>query len=180
MRSLEDVELVIELGKPEEVVDHVIQEYLEAKALQPYLDAEAEYRELVAREHIPVVPPVLDDAGNVIEPEQDPDAELEDRIAELLTQFPYLIDDEPVRPPLVLDVADGKALKRLWIKTNMEHQIRSRYSLDDEAFLSRIGVGQSLGVYQMTEGEMQELLAYQQFVEGVREWGRHKREALHG
>lgn len=178
MKTLEDVELVIELNKPEKVVDRFIQEYLEDKALQPYLDAEAEYQELMARDHIPMIPPVIDDAGNVIEPGRDPNSGRDDRIAELLTWFPYLADEEPVRPPLLLDMVEGKALKRSWITKSMEQQIRARYSPDHETFLSRIGVGQALGVYQMTEGEMHELQEYQVFVEGIRAWGREKKAGL--
>lgn len=126
MKTREDVELVIELGKPAAVIDCFIEEYLEAKALQPYLDAEAEYQELVTRDHIPMIPPVIDDAGTVIEPGQDPNIGRDDRIAELLTWFPYLADEEPVRPPLVLDVAEGKALKRAWIKRRFQDEAKTQ------------------------------------------------------
>ena len=64
------------------------------------------------------------------------------------------------------------------IYDRMEAQIRERYAADDEMFLTRIGVGQALGVYQMTVGEQAELVAYQSFVEGVRQWGRERRAEL--
>lgn len=64
------------------------------------------------------------------------------------------------------------------IYTRMEAQIRERYATDDEIFLTRIGVGQALGVYQMSAGEQAEILAYQTFVEEVRRWGREQRAEL--
>jgi phosphate uptake regulator len=64
------------------------------------------------------------------------------------------------------------------IYDRMEAKIRERYAADDEIFLTRIGVGQALGVYQMTSSEQAELMAYQAIVEGVRQWGRERRAEL--
>lgn len=64
------------------------------------------------------------------------------------------------------------------IYDRMEDQIRERYAADDEMFLTRIGVGQALGSYTMTAGEVQELTDYQTHVESVRQWGREQRAEL--
>ena len=60
----------------------------------------------------------------------------------------------------------------------MQEKIRASYSLEDEQYYSRIGVGAALGVYQFQPGEQEELLAFGEFVESVREWGRTEREKL--
>lgn len=167
MKTLQDIETVIELGKPEAVIDVYVQEYLQGLAQEAFDLALEEYNRLL----LPV---------EVVEPEEGqeplPGVDHSARLAELEALYPQLVTKEEL--PLVLDLARGKELKRGWIKKAMENRIRERYSLDDEAFLSRIGVGQALGVYQMSEGEMAELLAYSEYVEGVREWGRGKRAEL--
>lgn len=56
--------------------------------------------------------------------------------------------------------------------------IHAKYSIDDEMYFARIGVGASTGLYTPTESEMQELATYGQHVEAVREWGRQQRAAL--
>ena len=61
------------------------------------------------------------------------------------------------------------------IQQQMEAKIRARYSRDDEQFYARIAGGKALGMYEFLPGEQDELLEYQGFVEGVREWGRLRR-----
>ena len=56
--------------------------------------------------------------------------------------------------------------------------IRSKYSVDDEAYFARIGVGVALGAYTFEPGEQDELLAFGAFVESARAWGRAQRVAL--
>lgn len=56
--------------------------------------------------------------------------------------------------------------------------IRAKYSIDDEMYFARIGVGTSTGLYTPSEGEMQEMAIYGQHVESVREWGRQQRAVL--
>ena len=56
--------------------------------------------------------------------------------------------------------------------------IRSKYSVDDEAYFARIGVGVALGAYAFEPGEQDELLAFGAFVESARAWGRAARAAL--
>lgn len=64
------------------------------------------------------------------------------------------------------------------IATRMEEQIRAKYSLSDEQYFARIGVGVALGAYVFQPGEEDELLAFGAFVEGVRQWGRDQRAGL--
>lgn len=56
--------------------------------------------------------------------------------------------------------------------------IRSKYTIDDEMYFARIGVGAATGLYQPTESEMRELANFGAFVESVREWGRNQRLGL--
>jgi hypothetical protein len=56
--------------------------------------------------------------------------------------------------------------------------IRSKYSVDDEAYFARIGVGVALGAYTFEPGEQEELLAFGSFVESARAWGRAERAKL--
>ena len=60
----------------------------------------------------------------------------------------------------------------------MQQRIRSVYSVDDEQYFARIGVGAALGVYTFQPGEQDALLAFGAHVEGVRQWGRLEREKL--
>lgn len=62
-----------------------------------------------------------------------------------------------------------------WIGERMVQKIRARYSIDDEMFFARIGVGAATGMYTPTAGEMADMQAFGQFVENVRQWGRAER-----
>ena len=64
------------------------------------------------------------------------------------------------------------------ISERMVQNIRSRYSIDDEMFFARIGVGAAAGMYQPTPGELAEMRAFGEFVEAVRQWGRVERAKL--
>ena len=57
----------------------------------------------------------------------------------------------------------------------MQDRIRAKYSLEDEQYFSRIGVGVALGAYTFQPGEQEALLAFGEFVESVRQWGRSER-----
>lgn len=57
-------------------------------------------------------------------------------------------------------------------------RIRAEYSLDDEQYFSRIGVGAALGAYTFEPGEQESLLAFGAHVEDCRQWGRAQRAAL--
>lgn len=60
----------------------------------------------------------------------------------------------------------------------MQQRIRAVYSVDDEQYFARIGVGVALGVYIFQPGEQDALLAFGAHVEGVRQWGRLEREKI--
>ncbi len=57
----------------------------------------------------------------------------------------------------------------------MQDRIRTKYSIEDEQYFSRIGVGVALGTYTFQLGEQEALLAFGEFVESVRQWGRSER-----
>lgn len=61
------------------------------------------------------------------------------------------------------------------IAEEMQARIRERYSLEDEQYFARIGVGAALGAYQFAPGEHESLLEFGAFVEEVRQWGKAKR-----
>lgn len=64
------------------------------------------------------------------------------------------------------------------IADRMQQMIRSVYSLEDEQYFARIGVGAALGAYTFQDGEQEALLEFGQFVEGVRQWGRDQRAEI--
>lgn len=64
------------------------------------------------------------------------------------------------------------------IAERMIQKIRAQYSIDDEMFFARIGVGAATGMYTPTAGEMADMQAFGQFVESVRQWGRAERDKL--
>ncbi len=64
------------------------------------------------------------------------------------------------------------------IAERIEARIRSKYSLSDEQYFARIGVGAALGVYQFEPSEQDEMLAFGAYVEACRQWGRDERAKL--
>ena len=64
------------------------------------------------------------------------------------------------------------------IAERMVQKIRARFSIDDEMFFARIGVGAAAGMYTPTPDELAEMQAFGVFVEGVRQWGRAERAKL--
>ncbi len=56
--------------------------------------------------------------------------------------------------------------------------IRSQYTLDDEMYFARIGVGASMGLYSPSAKELQEMTVFGEFVEATRQWGRDQRALL--
>lgn len=64
------------------------------------------------------------------------------------------------------------------ISERMVQKIRARYSIDDEMFFARIGVGAATGMHPPTPDELAEMQAFGVFVEGVRQWGRAERHKL--
>ena len=64
------------------------------------------------------------------------------------------------------------------IADRMQQMIRGAYSLEDEQYFSRIGVGAALGAYVFQPGEMDALLAFGAHVEAVRQWGKDRRAEI--
>ena len=64
------------------------------------------------------------------------------------------------------------------ITERMEMRISSKYSLSDEQYFARIGVGAALGAYTIAPGEQDEFLAFGAYVEAARQWGRDERAKL--
>lgn len=64
------------------------------------------------------------------------------------------------------------------ISERMVQKIRARYSIDDEMFFARIGLGSVMGTYQLPPAELAEIQAFGEFVEAVRQRGRAERAKL--
>ena len=64
------------------------------------------------------------------------------------------------------------------IAQRMAQMIRDAYSLDDEMYFARIGVGAATGMYTPTSDELQEMTVFGEHVESVRQWGRAERAKL--
>ena len=64
------------------------------------------------------------------------------------------------------------------ISDQMVSKIRASYSIDDEMYFARIGVGAANGMYQPSEDELHEMTVFGAFVESVRQWGRDERAKL--
>lgn len=64
------------------------------------------------------------------------------------------------------------------ISERMIQKIRAKYSIDDEMFFARIGVGAALGLYTPTAGEQASMQEFGAFVEAARQWGRDERAKL--
>lgn len=64
------------------------------------------------------------------------------------------------------------------IQERMVAKIRDQYTIDEELFFARIGIGVALSMYEPEGTEMQELTMFGEHVEAVRQWGRTEREKL--
>lgn len=86
------------------------------------------------------------------------------------------LDAAPVRTAdTVLDSASPHCKL---IAQRMVEQIRAAYSIDDEMYFARIGVGAATGMYQPSSDELQAMTVFGEFVESVRQWGRQQRAEL--
>jgi hypothetical protein len=64
------------------------------------------------------------------------------------------------------------------INTRMQERVRGRYSAEDEMKFSRIGTGQALGMYNMTDAEKAALVAFGVYLEECRQWAKSERAKL--
>ena len=90
---------------------------------------------------------------------------------------------EIVLAPVTVDYGLREKLKKssravMLIDQGIVDAIRSKYSIDDEQYFARIGVGVALGAYTFEPGEQESLLAFGDFVEACRKIGREQRGAL--
>lgn len=92
-------------------------------------------------------------------------------IAASINLTPLLTDE------LKADIKAKSPVVRL-IADSMVRQIRSLYTVEDEMFFARIGVGAANGLYTPNAKELGELQSFGAFVEGVRAWGRAERAKL--
>lgn len=64
------------------------------------------------------------------------------------------------------------------IASRVEQKIREKYSLNDEQYFSRIASGAALNLYTFESGEQNALIAFGNYVESCRQWGRQERAKL--
>ena len=64
------------------------------------------------------------------------------------------------------------------IANRVEQKIREKYSLNDEQYFSRIASGAALNLYTFEPGEQSALIAFGDYVESCRQWGRQERAKL--
>ena len=82
--------------------------------------------------------------------------------------------------PVIMTDALKEQLKAInpWcrlVDQQIRAKIRERYDAEDEMYLTRISVGNLMGIYTYLPGEQQAVLDYGAYVEGVREWARSER-----
>lgn len=83
----------------------------------------------------------------------------------------------PLNPVLKEQIKAASPHVRL-IGERMIQQIRASYSIDDEMYFARIGVGAAVGLYSPASDEMQAMTVFGEFVEAVRQWGRVEKAKL--
>ena len=93
-KTLEDLKRVIDLVKPEKVIDMFSDSYLMGIAMRPFFDAEKEYSDLLLLEDKETEPAIVDDDGNELAPEINYNEIRDDLIAELEAEYPYLKDPD--------------------------------------------------------------------------------------
>ena len=64
------------------------------------------------------------------------------------------------------------------IDRRMIEQIRASYSIDDEMYFARIGVGAAMGMYQPSSDEVHAMTVFGEYVEAARQCGRVERAKL--
>ena len=64
------------------------------------------------------------------------------------------------------------------ISDQMISKIRASYSINDEMYFARVGVGAANGMYQPSADELQQMTLFGEFVESIRQWGRDERAKL--
>jgi hypothetical protein len=83
----------------------------------------------------------------------------------------------PLPDELKIAIREASPHVRL-INTRMQDRIRARYSAEDEMKFSRIGTGQALGLYKMTDAEKLAIAEFGAYLEECRQWGKSERSKL--
>jgi hypothetical protein len=84
------------------------------------------------------------------------------------------VEEVTLTPELREEIKAASPHVRLSYK-RLQDRIRSRYSLEDEQYLTRISVGALSGAYTLQDGEPELIAAYQAWVEKCREIARLER-----
>lgn len=103
-------------------------------------------------------------AGATLPSEQPPEISDSIRVVNL---------DQPLREAIKAASPHSRLIGQRMIE-----QIRNAYSIDDEMYFARIGVGAATGIYTPSADEMQAMTVFGEFVESVRQWGRDERAKL--
>ena len=98
----------------------------------------------------------------------DQPAEIKDSIEVLPTPLPDALKDQ---------IREASPHVRL-INTRMQDRIRARYSAEDEMKFSRIGTGQALGMYKMSDAEKAAMADFGAYLEEQRQWAKAERAKL--
>lgn len=98
----------------------------------------------------------------------------------------YVIEDQPSEIGFTQTVltdalkesikANSRAVQL--ITSEVQCKIREKYTLEDEQYYARIGVGVALGAYAFLPGEQEALLEFGTYVEECRQYGKSKRAEL--
>lgn len=84
---------------------------------------------------------------------------------------------EPLSDEMKNAIREASPHVRL-INAQMQERIRAKYTAEDEMKFSRIGVGQALGQYKMSESEAKALHAFGVYLEECRQWAKGERAKL--
>ena len=93
----------------------------------------------------------------------------ENKVVKVTREIVEMPDDEK-------EVIKSQLLQQ--IDTEVQRKIRERYTLEDEQYFARIGVGVALGMYEFQNNEREELIQFGNFVESVRQWARDERAKI--
>lgn len=96
----------------------------------------------------------------------------------LPTQPPEITLSPVTLTPELRGQIKASSVHAQFIAERMVQKIRARYSIDDEMFFARIGVGAATGMYTPSDAELADMQAFGEFVESVRQWGRTERAKL--
>lgn len=84
----------------------------------------------------------------------------------------------PTLTPTQIEQIKAESPHTKLIAQQVIDQIRAKYSVNDELYLARIGIGASSGLYVPTASELQELKDFGVLAESARQWGRDQRALL--